>query len=180
MTRWNRCQLRPGAGKNSLLKIALHCAPACRVFTSIKCLSAGTLGLCAPAEPQGLRVIHALSSFRTAQQMVWPPLPVPASMLRVSISLSSRSLLCAPRISAGARIFTCRSSKPNASAWSHSKTVTCEIGGLTPMGESVQNPDNSFMSFVDDNHTLSRTEKRAPDAIRQIHRRPRGRRETRR
>jgi hypothetical protein len=60
---------------------------------------AGTLGL-SPAEPQGPRVRSRISAVPDSQQMVWPPLPVPASMLRVSSVIPSRpSRLFASRIS---------------------------------------------------------------------------------
>jgi hypothetical protein len=94
-----RCQLRPGAGKNPLLKNRPCRASACRVFTSIKCLSAGTLGLL-PRLNLKAGVSFTLRVVPDSQQIEWPPLPVPAKIsefLSLSLQLSARRIKYAPR-----------------------------------------------------------------------------------
>lgn len=91
----DRCQLRPGAGKNPLLKNRPCRASACRVFTSIKCVSAGTLEPL-PRLNLKARVSFTLCLVPDSQQIEWPPLPVPAS---ISVFLSYPSIpLSARRI----------------------------------------------------------------------------------
>lgn len=57
----------------------------------LKSIPAGTLGL-SPAEPRGRRVDARSVVVPDSQPMRWPPLPVPASILRVFLPYSSVSL----------------------------------------------------------------------------------------
>ena len=93
MTRWIAVSSGPDAGKNPSRKHSPLSRPASRVFTSINSLRLERWGP-TPAEPQGLRVSSRSLIVPDSQQMLWPPLPVPASMLRVSV-LSLHHLLCA-------------------------------------------------------------------------------------
>jgi hypothetical protein len=92
MTRWIAVSSGPDAGKILRGNIRPCRATASRVFTSINSLRLERWGH-TPAEPQGLRVTSRSLIVPDSQQMLWPPLPVPASMLRVSV-LFLHHLLC--------------------------------------------------------------------------------------
>ena len=90
---------------------------------------AGTLGL-PPAEPQGRRVHSRHSVVPDSQQMVWPPLPVPASMLRVSsLILQTLSRVRFPHHTESRKSLPRTQANPVPVHGCRGKTVTCGAGG---------------------------------------------------
>jgi hypothetical protein len=145
LTRCIGCQLRPGAGKSfSAEKSAPTCASACRVFTDVKYFRLERWGSIPGRTSRPACSFTLVLPFRTARN-VWPPLPVPASMLRVSgpcISYLSRVRF--PH-QAGRAIFRLLSSKPNANAWMMRENRHLQRRARRVSRKSVQSTDNSFL-----------------------------------
>jgi hypothetical protein len=128
-TRILRCQLRPGAGKSSLPKNRPLLRSGVSRLHGLNFLPGWNVGAI-PGRTSRPACQFTPLVVPDSQQMVWPPLPVPASMLRVSSLISPNPVVCSLPASPGKPKFLPRTqANPVPVNGCREKTDTC--GGVS-------------------------------------------------